>query len=173
MTNQLSPTLDPRALAGMLSGKHLIDGALVPAVSGRTFDVVSPATREVVAKAAFGEAADVDHAVAAAKKAQGLWAKKSARERGKLIAECGRILTNHVEELARLVALETGKALRTESRVEASVLADAFVFYGGLGTELKGETVPFSPTIMTMTVREPIGIVGAILPWNEIGRAHV
>ena len=62
--------------------------------------------------------------------------------------------------------METGKALRTESRVEASVLADAFTFFGGLGSELKGETVPFSPTIMTMTVREPIGIVGAILPWN-------
>ena len=77
-----------------------------------------------------------------------------------------QILAEHAEELARLIALETGKALRTESRVEASVLADAFTFFGGLGSELKGETVPFSPTIMTMTVREPIGIVGAILPWN-------
>jgi acyl-CoA reductase-like NAD-dependent aldehyde dehydrogenase len=166
MTNQLSLVLDPRALAGMLSGKHLIDGALVPAKSGKTFDVVSPATRETVARAAFGEAADVDRAVAAAKKAQGAWAKKSARERGKLIAECGRILTGHVEELARLVALETGKALRTESRVEASVLADAFVFYGGLGSELKGETVPFNPNMLSMTVVEPIGVVGAIIPWN-------
>ena len=64
MTNQLSPNLDPRALAGLLSGKHLIDGALVPAASGKTFDVKSPATREIVAQAAFGEKADVDLAVA-------------------------------------------------------------------------------------------------------------
>ena len=64
------------------------------------------------------------------------------------------------------MALETGKALRTESRVEAGVLADALNFYGGLGSELKGETVPFNPDMLTMTLREPIGVVGAIIPWN-------
>jgi acyl-CoA reductase-like NAD-dependent aldehyde dehydrogenase len=166
MSNQLSPNLDPRVLAGLLSGKHLIDGALVPAASGKTFDVKSPATREIVAKAAFGEKTDVDLAVAAAKKAQAAWGKRAARERGKLIAECGRVLASHVEELGRLIALETGKALRTESRVEASVLADAFTFYGGLGSELKGETIPFNPNMLSMTVIEPIGVVGAIIPWN-------
>jgi acyl-CoA reductase-like NAD-dependent aldehyde dehydrogenase len=71
-----------------------------------------------------------------------------------------------VEELGRLVALETGKALRTESRVEASVVADALQFYGGLGSELKGETVPFHPDMLTLTQREPIGVVGVIIPWN-------
>jgi len=166
MTNQFTANLDPHALAGLLSGKNLIDGALVPAASGKTFDVVSPATRKVVAQAAFGEAADVDQAVAAAKKAQVAWGKLPARERGRLISECGRLLNTHVEELGRLVALETGKALRTESRVEASVLADAFIFYGGLGSELKGETVPFNPNMLSMTVIEPIGVVGAIIPWN-------
>ncbi|MBL8669225.1 MAG: aldehyde dehydrogenase family protein [Alphaproteobacteria bacterium] len=166
MPNALVPTLDPHALAKALSGFHLIDGVLRPAVSGKTFDVVSPATRKVVGQAAYGEKADVDVAVAAAKRAQVEWGKRSARERGKLVAECGRKLADHVEELARLVALETGKALRTESRVEASVVADAFAFYGGLGGELKGETVPFNPKMITMTVREPIGVVGAIIPWN-------
>ena len=89
-----------------------------------------------------------------------------ARERGKLLVEGARMLSHHTEELARLVALETGKALRTESRVEASVLADVFNFYGGLGSELKGETVPFRPDMLTLTVREPVGVVGAIIPWN-------
>ena len=88
------------------------------------------------------------------------------RERGKLIAECGRLLGDHVEELGRLVALETGKALRTESRVEASVVADIFTFFGGLGGELKGETLPFKPDMLGLTIREPIGVVGAIIPWN-------
>ncbi|HYG85026.1 MAG TPA: aldehyde dehydrogenase family protein [Azospirillum sp.] len=149
-----------------MSCRHFINGQLVPARSGRTFDVVNPAKGEVVGQAAFGDAADVDAAVEAAAKAQKDWAKRPARERGKLVAECGRLLTAHVEELARLIALETGKALRTESRVEAGVLSDSFVFYGGLAPELKGETVPFSPTIMTITQREPIGVVGAIIPWN-------
>jgi aldehyde dehydrogenase (NAD+) len=71
-----------------------------------------------------------------------------------------------VEELARLVALETGKALRTESRVEANNVADIFEFFGGLGGEIKGETVPFGPDVLNITVREPLGVVGAIIPWN-------
>jgi acyl-CoA reductase-like NAD-dependent aldehyde dehydrogenase len=82
------------------------------------------------------------------------------------VAQCAAVLRDHVEELARLIALETGKALRTESRVEANVVADIFEFYGGLGGELKGETVPFAPNVLSVTVREPLGVVGAIIPWN-------
>lgn len=164
--NQLQPNQDPFALAGELSGKLLIDSAMVPARGGRTFPNVNPATGAVIGEAALGEAADVDAAVQAASRAQKAWAKVPARERGKLVTECGRLLNGHVEELARLVALETGKALRTESRIEASVLADVFVFFGGLGSELKGETVPFRPDMLTMTIREPLGVVGAIIPWN-------
>jgi aldehyde dehydrogenase (NAD+) len=143
--NRLKPELDPRALAAELSGKLLIGGALVPARYGGTFPNVNPATGAVIGLAAEGDAADVDAAVAAAVHAQKAWAKLPARERGKLIVECGRVLNEHVEELGRLVALETGKALRTESRIEASILADVFAFFGGLGSELKGETVPFRP----------------------------
>jgi len=164
--NRLQPVLDPHLLAGELSNKMLINGAATPAISGRTFPVENPATGEAIAEAPFGEAADVAAAVASAKKAQRAWAGRPARERGKLLAECGRLLNDHVEELGRLVALETGKALRTESRVEASVLADVFVFYGGLGSELKGETVPFNPKMLTLTLRQPLGVVGAIIPWN-------
>src|SRR5919199_1853021 len=145
LQNRLQPVLDPRALARELANKMLIDGALVPARSGRTFPIVNPARDEVIAEAAEGAAEDVDIAVAAAARAQKEWARVPARDRGKLVAECGRLLADHVEELGRLVTLETGKALRTESRVEASVLADMFVFYGGLGSELKGETIPFKP----------------------------
>jgi acyl-CoA reductase-like NAD-dependent aldehyde dehydrogenase len=164
--NALAPNLDPFALAKEMSGYNLIDGALVPAASGKTFPVNNPATGKEIGRAALGEKADVDAAVAAAVKAQHGWSKLAARQRGKVLAECGRVLSDHVEELARLVALEAGKALRTESRVETSVLADAFVFYGGLASELKGESVPFSPDMLTVTTREPIGVVGAIIPWN-------
>jgi aldehyde dehydrogenase (NAD+) len=164
--NRLEPVLDPRALARELSNKLLIDGALVPAVRGRTFPVVNPATQEEIGAAAEAEATDVDIAVAAAKQAQKAWAKLAARERGRLVSECGRVLGDHVEELARLITLETGKAIRTESRVEAGVFADVLTFYGGLGSELKGESVPFKPGTITITQREPLGVVGAIIPWN-------
>lgn len=162
----IQQVLDPAALAQELSGYNLVNGQLVAAASGKSFDVHNPATMKVIGRAPFSEGADVDNAVAAARAAQGPWAARRARERGRLVAECGRALEAHVEELGRLVALETGKALRTESRVEASVLADVFHFFGGLGSELKGETIPFNPNMLTMTVRQPIGVVGAIIPWN-------
>ena len=166
MSLDLTVNLDPFALAGALSGKHFYAGSFQDGLSGKTFPVVNPATGSEIGAAPFGEEADVNAAVAAAKEAQKAWAKLPARQRGKLVAECGRVLANHVEELGRLIALETGKALRTESRVEAGVLADMFTFFGGLGSELKGETVPFHPDMMTMTVREPVGVVAAIIPWN-------
>jgi aldehyde dehydrogenase (NAD+) len=166
LQNRLEPVLDPRVLARQLSNKLLIDGALVPAVTGRTFAVVNPATQEHVGDAAEGTAPDVDVAVRAAAKAQKAWAKLGGRERGKLVYDCGKLLNDHVEEIARLITLETGKAIRTESRVEAGVFADVLIFYGGLGSELKGESVPFKPGMLTITQREPLGVVGAIIPWN-------
>ena len=161
-----APTLDQQALATALSGVHFIGGRYVPARSGKTFAVVNPATRKEVARAAEGDKADVDAAVADAAQAQKAWAKMPSRKRGALVSQCAAVIKEHVEELARLIALETGKALRTESRVEAQVVADIFEFYGGLGGELKGETVPFAPNVLSVTVREPLGVVGAIIPWN-------
>jgi aldehyde dehydrogenase (NAD+) len=140
-----APTNDPFALAKALSGVHFIGGRYVPARSGKTFAVVNPATGQQVATAAEGDAADVDVAVQDAAKAQKAWAKVPARKRGALVHACAAAIRSHVDELGLLIALETGKALRTESRVEANVVADVFEFFGGLGGELKGESVPFAP----------------------------
>jgi aldehyde dehydrogenase (NAD+) len=161
-----APMLDPFALAKAISGYHFIGGRYTPARAGKTFDVVNPATGETVAQAADGDAADVDAAVADAARAQKEWAKVPARKRGALVHQAAQLIREHVEELAKLVALETGKALRTESRVEANNVADIFEFFGGLGGEIKGETVPFGPDVLNITIREPLGVVGAIIPWN-------
>ena len=166
MADLLQPNLNPFALAKELSNRLLIDGKLVPAKSGKVFGIVNPATGETIAEAADANADDIDIAVTAAALAQKSWKKLHPRERGRLVSECGRLLVAHSEEIARLVALETGKALRTESRVEAGVLADVFTFFGGLGGEIKGETVPFKTESLTITQREPLGVVGAIIPWN-------
>ncbi len=152
--------------AGALAGVHYINGALVKAGSGKTFDVIDPATRDVIGQAAAGDVKDVEAAVSSAAAAQREWAKLTPRERGKMVQACGRLLAEHAEELARLMCLETGKAIRTECRMEAKILADSFEFHGGLGSELKGETVPHAKDMLVMTVREPIGVVGAIIPWN-------
>lgn len=161
-----APNLDPHALARALSGWHLIGGALVAASSGQSFPVVNPANGVEIGRAALGDARDVEMAVANAAAAQGAWARLPARKRGEMVGSCAAILAEHAEELGRLIALETGKALRTESRVEANVVADIFAFYGGLGSELKGESVPFAPDVLSVTVRQPLGVVGAIIPWN-------
>ena len=92
----LTPELDPFKLAQALSGKHLIGGQFVAAANGETFVVDNPATGAVIGSAAFGTKPDVDAAVAAAKAAQKEWAKLAARQRGKLVAECGRVLSAHV-----------------------------------------------------------------------------
>jgi len=158
--------LDEKALARALSGQHFIGGRFAAPRSGKTFAVVNPADGVEIGRAAEGDAGDVDAAVQDAARAQKEWAKMPARKRGALVAKCAEIIREHVEELARLIALETGKALRTESRVEANTVADVLEFFGGLGSELKGESVPFAPGVLSVTVREPLGVVGAIIPWN-------
>lgn len=152
--------------AGRLSGHHLYAGKLQTPLSGKVFPVISPATRQVIGNAADGDARDVSAAVAAAAAAQEAWAATNPRTRGKILQQAALSLIEHSEQIATLLALETGKAIRTESRVEANVLADCFQFYGGLGSELKGETVPFASNMLVFTQREPIGVVAAILPWN-------
>ncbi|ELR24153.1 betaine aldehyde dehydrogenase [Acanthamoeba castellanii str. Neff] len=155
----------PLALAQRLSGKHFI-GGLRPAKSGAVFDVHNPATGETIGHAALGDEADINDAVTLASRAQKEWREQSVRARGALVAKCGEVLRAHVEELAQLTSLETGKAIRTESRVEAGLISDTFSFFGGLAPEIKGQTIPFNPSVLTYTSREPVGVVGAIIPWN-------
>lgn len=166
MTSSSHLILDPYALANELAGLHFIDGELTPSIAKGRLPVINPATAEVFADAAAGDAQDVDVAVQAAVKAQIGWARVAARKRGDLLIAAAAIIDEHSEEIARLLALESGKALRTESRLEPGLVADCLRYYGGLASELKGETVPFDPSMLVFTQREPIGVVGAILPWN-------
>ncbi|TDE35672.1 aldehyde dehydrogenase family protein [Antarcticimicrobium sediminis] len=156
--------LTPEAALAAYEGVNLINGQRVAAQA--QLDVLNPATMQVLGHAAASGAMETDAAVAAAKAAGADWAALPARARGKLVAAAGRAMLAELETVARLLAMETGKALRTECRGEVTVAADLLEFYGGLGSELKGETIPFNPRILTMTTREPLGVVAAILPWN-------
>ena len=155
-----------RATARRLSDTLLIDGVLTAALSGKSFPVEHPATGERIASAADARADDVEAAVASAVRAQVLWAQVPARERGKRLIAASQHLAAHTEELAALIALESGKALRTECRVEAVNVPDVLQFFGGLASELKGESVPLRRKVLAYTVREPVGVVAAVLPWN-------
>ncbi len=159
-------TSSPYDLVKRLNNKLLIGGKLVAPLSKKSFPVINPATMDVIGEAAEAHEADVDLAVQTARKAQHDWRHMDAAKRGHLVSKCADLLEEHADELARLMTLETGKALRTESQVETKIFANCFRFYGGLGLELKGETVPYSDTMLTLTIREPLGVVGAIIAWN-------
>lgn len=148
------------------SHKMLLAGERVDSASGETFAVENPANRSVIAHVPRAGAEDVDRAVAAAAKAFPAWRQVPARERGKLLLEVADALESRIEELARAIATETGNALRTQARPEATLTADIFRYFGGLASEIKGETLPLGENVLSYSRREPIGVVGAIIPWN-------
>jgi acyl-CoA reductase-like NAD-dependent aldehyde dehydrogenase len=146
--------------------RMLIDGAWVDSLSGATLSVENPAKRTPIGDIPRGNAADVDRAVQAAAKAFPAWSKTPPRQRGRLLLRIAEQLETRVEELARTIALETGNALRTQARAEATLSCDIFRYFGGLAGELKGETIPLGEQVLSYTRREPLGVVGAIIPWN-------
>lgn len=145
----------------------LIGGEWVESAASETLDVENPAKKEPIARVPRGRAADIDRAVRAARAAFGSWKRTPARERGKLMLAIAQKFDERAEEIGRLIALETGNALRTQSRPEAKGSADLFRYFGGVTGELKGDTVPLTEDMLCYTRREPYGVVGAIIPWNS------
>ena len=157
---------EPTTAASVQKHKMLIDGKMVDAATGDTINIESPSTREFFATVPRGNAEDVNRAVAAASKALPAWSKIAPRERGKILLKIAEALEAEVENLAKTIAKETGNAIRTQARPEATLVADVFRYFGGLGSELKGETIPLGDNVLSYTRREPLGVVGAIIPWN-------
>jgi betaine-aldehyde dehydrogenase len=155
-----------RAVASLRKAQMLIGGSWVDSEAGETLDVENPAKRQKIAEIPRGRAVDVNLAVQAAARAFPSWSKVAPRDRGRLLLRIAEALEARSEELGRLIALETGNALRTQARPEARLSADIFRYFGGLASELKGETIPLGEHVLSYTRREPLGVVGAIIPWN-------
>ena len=149
-------------LKGMLIGDHATQ-----ARTGETFEVIDPATETVIAHVASGGAADIDAAVASARRAfeAKSWAGLAPHERTKVLLRIARKFDEHVEELAQLETLNNGTPIAV-TRHAASRLSLVFEYYAGWVTKLFGETNPSSPEMFNYTVREPVGVCGAIIPWN-------
>lgn len=144
----------------------LIAGDWADALDGQHIEVENPGRRTIVATVPRAQQADVDKAVAAAKKAFGDWRNVAPRERGKLLNKIADHLEARIEPMAQTIAMETGNAIRTQARPEAMAAADVFRYFGGLASELKGEQIPLNENMLSYSRREPIGVVGAIIPWN-------
>src|SRR5580765_1555518 len=149
-------------------GKLLIDGEWVD--SAKTFDTINPATGEVLTQIAEASAADVDRAVLAARRAfedrNGAWRKLSASERGRLLWKLSDLVEKHIDELAELETLDNGKPIFESRYVDMPMVIDVLRYYAGLATKIHGETVNTIETAFTYTLREPVGVVGLIVPWN-------
>jgi betaine-aldehyde dehydrogenase len=148
--------------------RMVIGGDTVDAVDGQTFDVVNPATGTSIATAPLGGKADVDKAVEAAQAAFDApkgWSTWAAGKRGRTLAKLAQVVKDHTEELAQLEARNTGKPI-TSARGEIVGVSLVFDYYAGAANKIYGQTIPVSKPGIDMTLREPIGVVGLIVPWN-------
>jgi len=148
--------------------KLLIDGKWMAAASGKTFDSIDPATGEVLARVAEGDRADIDLAVKAARRAfeSGPWPKMTASERGRVIWKIGDLIEKHTEEFAELETLDNGKPISVSRVADVPLAADLFRYMAGWSTKIEGSTIPIAGPYLAYTRREPIGVVGQIIPWN-------
>lgn len=154
--------------SGVKPGKLFIDGKFVDAQSGETFDTINPATGEVLTQVAAGDKADIDIAVAAARRAfeSGPYPKMTARERGGLLRRISDLILEHGEELARLESLDNGKTITETTHVDVPACAACFNYYAGWADKVEGTVIPVDGNFLNYTRREPIGVVGQIIPWN-------
>jgi acyl-CoA reductase-like NAD-dependent aldehyde dehydrogenase len=147
--------------------KLLINHDWRDAAGGKTMDVINPATEEVIATVASADKGDVDEAVKAARAAlNGPWGKMSARERGRLVSKLADRLLEKADEVARLETLHNGKPIFESRQIEIPAAAECFEYYAGWADKIMGETIPVKGNYLTYTVREPLGVVAAIVPWN-------
>jgi 4-(gamma-glutamylamino)butanal dehydrogenase len=145
-----------------------IDGQYRDAVSGDTFDSINPATGELLARIASAQDADVDAAVAAARTAfeSGVWAKTSPAHRKRVLIRLSELMLEHRAELALLDSLDMGKLVTEAYNVDVPSAADLFSFYGEALDKINGEIAPTDPGNLALISREPLGVVGAVTPWN-------
>ena len=157
-----------RATRKTFQTRMLIDGQWRESASGKTFATINPATEEVIAQVAEGDAADIDLAVKAARKAfdSGPWRTMDARDRGRLLHKLADLIEANIKELAELETLDNGKPIRESRNADLPLVIDCLRYYAGWADKIHGQTVPIRGNYFCYTRREPLGVAGQIIPWN-------
>ncbi len=152
----------------MPTGQIFVNNAWRSPSSGETYAPINPANEEPLAQVAKGDERDIDAAVTAARKAfdEGPWPKMSPHERGRMVWKLGELIQSNLDEMARLESLCTGKTLFDSGKVEIPFAAEVFRYFAGWATKIHGETLALRENAFTFTLRQPVGVVGAIVPWN-------
>jgi phenylacetaldehyde dehydrogenase len=170
----MTVTLDHNVEAFVGTPRQMfINGQWVDAASGKTFETPNPATGETLARVAEGDAEDIKRAVRAARAAfDGPWSRLTPSDRGRIIWKIGDLILEHAEELAQLESLDNGKPYAVALGADVPLAADLFHYMAGWATKINGQTIDISVPYMpganfhSYTLREPIGVVGQIIPWN-------
>src|SRR5437016_4678019 len=147
---------------------HLyVNGAFVDAVSPASLEVIDPATSDVIARVPNGGRADIDRAVAAARSAfeEGPWKDATAQERGRILLKLAEIVRARASELAELETRNSGKPI-VEAEYDMADVATCFEYYGGLATKITGHVNPVPDNALSLSLKEPVGVAGQIIPWN-------
>ncbi|MDB5839623.1 MAG: Aldehyde dehydrogenase [Herminiimonas sp.] len=149
-----------------MSAQHFVGNRHVSAIAGQAIPVIDPSDGEIYAEIARGDAQDIDFAVETARTAfEGEWGAMTAAERGRMLHRLSQALTERHEEFAQIEARDCGKPLK-QARADASAVARYFEFYAGACEQLHGETIPYQSGYTVLTLREPFGVTGHIIPWN-------
>lgn len=145
-----------------------IDGKWEDAASGKTFPTIDPATEETIAEVAEGDAADVDRAAKAARRAfeSGPWSTMDARDRGRLMYRLADLIEEEIDELAALESLDNGKPIKDARAADLPLVIDCLRYYAGFADKIHGATLPIRGNYFSYTRREPVGVAGQIIPWN-------
>ena len=163
----------PQSVADVVDGLEIrnrawIDGDSVDAAAGETFDCVSPVTGETITAVAACAAEDVDRAVAGARKAfeSGAWSRLAPKKRKRVLLRLAELMREHAGELALLETIDMGKPIRDATKVDVPNAAECIAYYGEAIDKVYDEVAPTDPSAVAMVVREPLGVIGAVVPWN-------
>lgn len=143
-----------------------IDGRFVAAQSGETLATLNPHDNSTIADVAMAGRADVDLAVAAAQRALPAWSRMAAADRGRILLKLAELIEANAEELARLESLDTGHPIKDSRALDVPRTAGCYRYFGGMADKFQGETIPVEAGFLNYTLREPVGVVGQVVPWN-------
>ena len=164
----MTTTADDVLTGISIRSQAFIDGAYVDAASGETFECISPGSGRVIASVAACDVEDVDRAVRGARKAfdSGVWSRLAPKQRKRVLVRFAELVRAHRDELALLESLDMGKPIRDSRSVDVPLVAECIAYYGEAIDKVYDEVAPTGPNDVVMLVREPLGVVGAVVPWN-------
>jgi len=164
----MTQTVEDAVTTLSIRSQAFVDGAYVDAASGATFDCVSPGTGRVIAQVAACDVEDVDRAVAGARRAfeSGVWSRTAPKKRKKVLQRFATLIEEHADELALLETLDMGKPISDSRKVDVPLAAEAIAYYAEAIDKVYDEVAPTGPSDVVMIVREPLGVIAAVVPWN-------